>query len=231
MADVNKILEDLSNSVINGDEEAAKKAAMEALEAGLDPIKAINEGLSKGMEVVGDRFSRSEIYLPEVMIAADAIKASLAILKPKIMESRRSEVNRGKVVIGTVFGDIHDIGKNLVATMLSVSGFEVHDLGCDVAVQKFIEKAEEVNADIIAMSSLLTPSKIYQKDVIKYLEDKGTRGKYYIIVGGGPITPDWVKEIGADGWGKYSEDAVTLCKRLVEEKPSKPLAEPVLVGE
>jgi corrinoid protein of di/trimethylamine methyltransferase len=223
-----ELLEKLANAVIDGDEKVAKKVAKKVNAANVDPVKAIQEGLAKGMSVVGEKFSKFEIFLPNVMLAADAMKAGLSILEPMIEEERKSEVTVGKVVIGTVFGDIHDIGKTLVATMLSVAGFEVHDLGCDVPSMKFIETAEEIEADIIAMSSLVTPSMFYQKDVINYLKDMQKRDRYYVIVGGGPITPAWAEEIVADGYGKYASDAVTIAKRLILEKPSGPLKEPII---
>lgn len=224
----NEILEKLAKAVMAGDEDSAKKAAQEAIDAKVDPIDAIKNGLSKGMEVIGKKFADFEVYLPEVMLAADAMKAGIGVLRPHISADRMSESQKGKVVIGTVYGDIHDIGKNLVATMLEVAHYEVHDLGNDVPPKKFLEKAKEVDANIIGMSSLLTPSMYYQKDVIDLLKDMGLREKTWVMVGGSPITPEWTKEIGADGWGRHADDAVEVANLLIDK--GKDLAKPVVKG-
>ncbi len=225
-----EISEKLIKSVIDGNENAAREAAQEALKANVDPLDAIKNGFAKGMEIVGKKFSTFEIFLPEVLLAADAVKAGIAVLTPHLTAGKLSEIFKGKVVIGTVFGDIHDIGKNLVATMLEVAGFEIYDLGGDVKSSEFIRKAEEVKADIIAMSCLLSPSMFYQKDVVTYLNDSNARSKYYIIIGGGPTTPEWAKEIGTDGWGKYADDGVEVCKRFMTEHLPRPLKSPIFMG-
>jgi corrinoid protein of di/trimethylamine methyltransferase len=224
-----EILEKLAKAVMEGDEEAAKRAAQEAINNGIDPIYAIKNGLSRGMEVIGKRFSNFEVFLPEVMLAADAMKAGIEVLKPYISADKLEERSRGKVVIGTVFGDIHDIGKNLVATMLEVAGYEVHDLGNDIPPKRFVDKVREVKADIVAMSCLLTPSMYYQKDVIELLRDAGLRDKVWVMVGGAPITPEWTREIGADGWGRHADDAVVVANLLMEK--GKELTRPVVRGE
>ena len=224
-----EIWERLAKAVMEGDEKEAKKAAQEAIKAGINPFDAIKNGLSRGMEIIGKKFSNFEVYLPEVMLAADAMKAGIEVLKPYISADELKESSRGKVVIGTVFGDIHDIGKNLVATMLEVAGYEVHDLGNDVPPKKFVDKMREVNADIIAMSCLLTPSMYYQKDVIELLRDAGLRDKVWVMVGGAPITPEWTMEIGADGWGRHADDAVVVANLLMEK--GKELTRPVVRGE
>jgi len=210
-------LEKLAKAVMDGDEEAAKKAAQEALDAKLNPVEAIKSGFAKGMDVVGKKFHNFEVFLPEVILAADAMKAGIDVLRPHMSAEFLAEASKGKVVIGTVFGDIHDIGKNLVGVMLEAGGFEVHDLGTDCPSTKFVEKAKEIKADIIAMSSLMVTSMYYQKDVLDYLKDTGTRDKHWIMVGGGPVTPEWTKEIGADGYGKFSDDAVEVAKTLMEK--------------
>ena len=212
-----KILEKLAKAVIDGDEESAKKVAEEALKAKIDPVLAIKGGLTKGIEIVGKKFHDFEVFLPEVILAADAMKAAAAVLKPHIAAERAAEVMRGKAVIGTVRGDIHDIGKNLVAAMLEVAGFEVHDIGTDCPSTKFIEKAKEVGADIIGMSSLMVTSMYYQKEVIDYLKDMNERDKYWVMIGGGPITPEWAIKIGADGYGRFSDDAVEVANTLMEK--------------
>ncbi len=222
----NEILSKLTEAVISGDENAVIETAENAVKAGIDPLLAITDGLAKGISVIGDKFRKYEIFLPEVMIAADAMKAGVNILKPHITAERVKEIVVGKAVIGTAFGDIHDIGKNLVSVMLSVNGFEVHDMGTDVASTKFIEKAKEVGADIIAISSLMATSMYYQKDTIQYLKDMNSNDTYWVIVGGGPVTSDWAVEIGADGYGRYSSDAVEVAKILMDK--GKEVERPVI---
>lgn len=222
------ILEKLSKAVIDGDEEAAKKFSKNAIEAGISPLKAIKEGLEKGILIIGERFHKFEAFLPEVILAADAMKAGVSILEPMI-EAEKLEYRLGKVVIGTVFGDIHDIGKNIVSTMLSVSGFEVHDLGVDVPAIKFVDKAIETEADIIAMSSLLTPSMHIQRDILAYMKDMEIREKCYAVVGGGSVTPSWAEQIGADGYAKEVDGAVKICKLFMSEKTPSPLRETIII--
>jgi corrinoid protein of di/trimethylamine methyltransferase len=224
-------LDKLIQAIINGDEAEAKKITEDALAAGMDPLDVVKKGAVKAMDIIGEKWRRFEMFLSHVMLAADAMKSVMAVLLPKITAEQKSTFSLGRVVLGTVSGDIHDIGKNLVGTLLSVAGFEVHDIGVDIPYKDFIEKAKELNADIIAMSCLLSTSMYFQKDIIQYLEDAGLREKYYVIVGGGPVTADWTTEIGADGWGKYADDAVTVCKRLVTGGVRPPLPKPILIGE
>jgi trimethylamine corrinoid protein len=218
----------LKRAILEYDEEAAKKAAFDAITAGVDPIKAIKEGLAKGMSEIGEKFRKYEIFLPHVMLAASAMKKAMEILMEKVTPDRVSEVKIGTVVIGTVKGDIHDIGKNLVASMLSVAGFEINDLGFDVSSMDFIDKAKDVDADIIGMSTLMTTTQCYQRDVIIYLKDMNLREQYFVIVGGGAVTPDWAEEITADGYGKYADDGVNLCLNLINGKVPPPLKEPMI---
>jgi len=212
-----KILEDLMNAVINGDEDKAEELAKKTIEAGMDPVTVITGTLTKAMKIVGDRFEKMEIYLPEVMLAAEAMNRANRVLLAKVGGDKKI-TTKGKVVIGTAWGDIHDIGKNIVATMLTTNGYDVYDLGHDVPPNKFIEKAEEVKADIIAVSTLMTPSREYQRDIIKYLEDSGTRSKYLIMVGGGPVTEDWVREIKADGYGRMVIHAIEVANLLMQDR-------------
>lgn len=211
------IFNELAEAVISGDEERAKSAARKAIEMGIDPLKAINEGLMKGMRQVSEDFNNLKIYLPEVMLAAEALKAALSILEPKVLEKKLTQEKK-KVVIGTIQGDIHDIGKNIVALLLKANGFEVYDLGRDVPVDEFIKKAEEVNADIIAASTLLSTSMPYMEDLIKMLNERKLRDKYIVMVGGGPVTREWAKSIGADGYGEDGEEAVRVAKELIKVK-------------
>jgi corrinoid protein of di/trimethylamine methyltransferase len=223
-----KILEKLKQLIIEHDEKAIKKVAEEALAAGINPVEAIEKGLKKGMEVMGEKYANFEVFLPDLVLAADAMYAALAVLLPKLTPKESEKIKGKKVVIGTIFGDVHDIGKNLVATMLAANGYEIHDLGTDVDPKKFVEKAEEVNADIIAMSCLISTSMYYQRDVIKRLEDMGIRDKFYVVVGGAAIAPDWAKEIAADGWGRTVDDAIKLCNILIEK--GEEVTRPILIG-
>jgi corrinoid protein of di/trimethylamine methyltransferase len=223
-----KTLENLSAVVQAGDEEAAKKAALEALKAGIDPVEVIDGGLAVGMKIVGDKFAKQECFLPEVMLAADAMKAAIAVIKPQM---KTEVITKGKIVIGTMLGDIHDIGKNLVATMLEVAGYEVIDLGNDVSVARFIDEAQKNNVDIIALSSLITASMFYMEDVVKNLEGLGLRKKYRVLIGGGPTTPGYAEEIGVDGWGRHAEEGVAIANKLIETKKGEKLSKPVIMGE
>ena len=225
-----EILAKLAKATLEGDEVLAKQAAEEVLREDIDILKAINEGLAQGMREIGDKYEKFEVFLPELMLAADAMEAGLAVLRPKLMEKGGKEALKGKVVIGTVFGDIHDLGKNLVSTFLSVDTYEVSNLGKDVTPRDFVKKAEEVGADIIALSCLVSPSMFYQRDVIDLLKLMGIREKYYVVVGGGPITTEWTKQIGADGYAKYCEDAVKLCNELMAAGDTPGASEPIIVG-
>lgn len=205
----------MKQSIIDGDEDAAAEVARQALAAGLDPLEAINRGYVEGMSYVGDQFSAGEMFLPDMMLAAEAMKAAVAVLEPEMQKRGTRRQMLGRVVLGTVKGDIHEIGKNLVATMLSASGFEVHDLGVDVPYEKFVEKAREINADIIGLSALLTTTMTGQRAVIEMLADLGLRSKIKVMVGGAPVTASWAAEIGADGTSEDAMGAVALAKRLV----------------
>jgi len=226
-----KILDKLIQAIINGDEAEAKKVTEDALAAGIPPLDLVKQGAVKAMDIIGEKWRKFEIFLSHVMLAAEAMKSVMAILLPKIGAEQKSKISLGRMVLGTVSGDIHDIGKNIVATLLSVAGFEVYDIGVDIPSKEFVEKAKGFNADIIAMSCLLSTSMYFQKDVIQYLKDTGLREKYYVVVGGGPVTADWASEIGADGWGRYASDAVTVCKKLVTGDVRPPLPKPILIGE
>ena len=205
----------MKQSVVDGDEDQAATLARQALAQGLDPLSAINEGFVPGIEYVGEQFGAGEMFLPDLMLAAEAMKAAVGVLEPEMQRRGTQRQMLGKVVLGTVKGDIHEIGKNLVATMLSASGFEVYDLGVDVPFEKFAEKAREVNADIVGVSALLTTTMTGQKTVIEVLDDTGLRPKVKVMVGGAPVTRSWAEEIGADGYSEDAMGAVALAKRLV----------------
>ena len=224
-----ELLDKLANTIIEGDEKAAEEVAKEIIAAGINPIDAIQQGARKGLDEIGERFQRLEAFLPELIRGGEVMKACMAVFLPHIKAEQLSGIELGKVVIGTMTGDIHDIGKSLVGTMLTVTGFEVFDLGIDVPVKKFVEKAEEVGARAIALSALLTTSSYYQEEVIKYLKDVGLRDKYYVVVGGAPVTPEWTVQIGADGYGKTAVHASQLLERLVKEGASPPLPKPIII--
>jgi len=213
-----EIFEDLLRAVVDLDREKGKRAAVKLIEEKINPIEGIEEGLSKGMKVIGEMFNNSEIYLPEMIMAADVFGSVMEILKPHISAEGLDKVKRGKVVIGTVKGDIHAIGKDIVAMLLETAGFTVHNLGVDVATSTFIEEARKVKADIIGLSSLLTTTMPTQKDVIDILKETGERDKYTILIGGAPTSQDWADEIGADGYGETAERAVSLALELVVKK-------------
>jgi corrinoid protein of di/trimethylamine methyltransferase len=198
------------------DEEGAVRAAKEALELKIDAYEAIMEGLAKGMEVVSDKYEREEYFVPEILICSDAMYAAMDVLKPYIKPE--SVGTPAKVVIGVVEGDIHDIGKNLVRIMLEGAGFEVFDLGRDMPLKNFVSKAEEVDADIIAMSTLMSTTMRGMRGVIEILEKEGLRDKYKVMIGGAPISQSFADQIGADAYGKDASEAVRIAKRFVTEK-------------
>jgi len=210
-----KIFERLIQSVIVGDSEEAKKAAQDAINAGIEPWKAITDGLAAGMKVVGDKYEHKEYFLPEVMVAADAMYTGLNLLLPLLKKEITGE--REKVVIGVVEGDIHDIGKNIVKAMLTAAGYEVIDVGRDVPTPQFVETATGQKARVIAMSTMMTPTLLSMKDVEQELEKKGLKGEVRTIIGGGTVTDDWRAKIGSDAYGKDAVEAVDKVKILFEE--------------
>jgi len=199
----------MAQSITDGESEAAAELAKQSIVMGVNPLDAINKGFVMGVNYVGDQFSCGNMFLPELVMAGEAMKAAVAILEPELTRRGAERKMLGKVVLATVEGDIHEIGKTLVGTMLSASGFQVFDMGVDVPVMKVVEKAREVSADIVALSALLTTTMVRQKDVIEALEDIGLRTKVKVMVGGAPVTQEWVKQIGADG---YSEDAIGAAR-------------------
>lgn len=210
-----EMFQKMAQSIIDGDTDAAVALANEAITAGIDPLDAITKGFVVGVNQVGDAFSCGDAFLPELVMAGEAMKAAVEALEPE-MEKRGSERQMlGKVVLATVEGDIHEIGKSLVGTMLSASGFQVYDLGVDVPSEKIIEKAKEVNADIVAMSALLTTTMVKQREVIELLEKANLRKNVKVMVGGAPVTGDWVKKIEADGYSEDAIGAVNVAKSLL----------------
>ena len=212
MADKAKILESLAKSVETGNIPQAETSAKDVVAAGMDALEAINEGLVKGMGVVGDRYNIRQIYLPQVLMAAEAMYAGLDVLTPHIKVDSAHAPK--KVVIGTVEGDTHDIGKNIVKAMLTAAGFTTYDLGNDVPVSSFIEKAKEVNADFVYMSTLMTPTMDAMKRVIDGLKEEGLRAKVKVGVGGAPISPSFADDIGADLYALNAHEATERTKAL-----------------
>ena len=208
------ILAKLEKAVLDGDVDAAKAMANEAARVGVDPLDAIENGLAKGVKVIGDRFGKGELFLTDLMAAAEAMKAGLEILKPLISE-RREMKTLGKVVIGTVAGDIHDIGKSILGSMLFANGFEVYDLGADVPPEKFVEKVKEVNADIVGASALLSTTMPQQREIVKAFIRADLRDKVKIMFGGAPVTEEWVRQIGGDAYAEDAIDAIKVVKELL----------------
>jgi corrinoid protein of di/trimethylamine methyltransferase len=204
-----ELFKEMAQSITDGDDIKAAELAQKSIDLGIDPLEAINNGFVNGVNFVGDQFSCGNMFLPELVMAGEAMKAAVAVLEPELAKRGSERKMLGKVVLCTVEGDIHEIGKTLVGTMLSATGFQVYDMGVDVPVMKVVEKAREVGADIVAMSALLTTTMVHQRDVIEALEDVGMRSKVKVMVGGAPVTQDWVKQIGADG---YSEDAIGAAR-------------------
>ena len=205
----------MAQSIIDGDSELAEKLAKQAVELGIDPLDAINQGFVVGVNHVGDEFSCGNAFLPELVMAGEAMKAAVSTLEPEMARRGNQREVLGKVVLATIQGDIHEIGKTLVGTMLSAAGFQVYDMGVDVPVATLIEKAREVNADIVGVSALLTTTMVRQRDVVEALDDMGLRPKIKVMVGGAPVTGEWVKEIGADGYSEDAIGAVQVAKRLL----------------
>jgi corrinoid protein of di/trimethylamine methyltransferase len=211
-----KLFEEMTNAVIAGIPEEASELANEALRLGIDPLAAIDQGLKPGMDVIGESFTKGEAFIPDLVLAGEAMKAAIAVLEPELVKRKQQRQVVGRVVIGTVQGDIHEIGKTLVTTMLTANGFEVHDLGVDVSPQRFIDAVREVNADVVGMSALLTTTMINQEVVIHTLEEAGLRDQVKVMVGGAPVSQNWAEEIGADGYAEDALSAVALAFRLID---------------
>lgn len=213
-----EILAKLKLSIEELDSDMAEEAAREAVAAGVDPLLAITGGLSAGMQTMSDLFDEGEMFVPQLVVAGEAFEAAVAILKAAIPEKDRGGVSLGKVLIHTVNGDIHDIGKNIVKTMLSASGFEVFDMGRDVPVEDVIAKAIELNVDIIAGAALMTTTMPSQRDIVAQLKEDGIRDQFKCMFGGAPVSPEWVAKIGGDAYAETASEAVEKAKALMAEK-------------
>lgn len=208
-----EILGKLAAAVIGMDEEGARSAAQEAIDNGINAAVAINEGLVKGMEVVGEKYEQQEYFIPEVVLCSDAMIAGIAILRKHLSKDDTGQA--AKVVIGVVQGDTHDIGKNLVKIMLETSGFEVFDLGRDVPPRVFVDKAKAMGAEIIALSTLMTTTMDGMKEVMRLLDQENVRGHFKVMVGGEPISQAFADKIGADGYAATASGAVKVAKSLI----------------
>lgn len=210
-----ELLAGMAKAIIEGNKPEAEALARKAVQAKLDLNEVIDQGYVPGIQKVGDLWEKGDYFLPELITSAECMKAAMAVLQPELDKAKIKTRSKGKAVIGTVEGDIHDIGKNLVASMLSANGFEVIDLGADVKMERFIQKAEESGADFICLSALLTTTMLGQKRAIEMLKEKSLFGKYKVLVGGAPASQKWADEIGADGYAENAMLAVKMAKQLM----------------
>ena len=213
-------LEKIRQAVIDGESDDAREFTQQALLAGLDAMQVLNEGLMAGADYVGQKFETGEFFLPELMLTGRALKAAMQILTPALeaQDGGRGRSHAGVVVMATIQTDIHDIGKNMVASMLTASGFQVIDLGVDVPVKEIVNRAKAENADLIACSALLTTSMPYMRDLLGLMEAMGERQRFKVMVGGASVTPEFCASIGADGTAPNALEAVKLAKQLVQEQ-------------
>jgi len=205
----------LAEAVVEGDAEKSEETAKKTVELGMDPLQVLDEGVIKPLREIGDRFGRGEIFLTDLVMSAEAAKVAMEVLVAEIKRRGREVGYLGRVVLGTVAGDIHDIGKNIVGALLSVEGFEVIDLGADVPTEKFVEKVRELKPNILGLSALLTVTMPVQREVIEALKKAGLRDTVKVMVGGAPVTAEWAEEIGADAYGADAIDAVKKAKKLI----------------
>jgi corrinoid protein of di/trimethylamine methyltransferase len=209
------LLIQLTATVVNGKPQEAADLTRQALSAGLEPLAIIEHGLRPGMDVVGERFSCGEAFIPHLVLAGRAMQSGMKVLEPDLKKRGEGTVPAGTAVIGTVKGDIHEIGKSLVGIMLTANGFEVHDLGVDVPVESFVSKVKETGAQILGLSTLLTTTMVGQRRVIEALRTANIREQVKVLVGGAPVGPAWAEEIGADGYADDARGAVAEAKRLM----------------
>jgi corrinoid protein of di/trimethylamine methyltransferase len=205
----------MTAAVIRGDGEACVELATQALESGVDPLTAIKDGLAPGMDAVGRGFESGELYLPDMMLAGEAMQAGVAVLERALPAAEAAESRLGKVVLATIQGDVHDIGKNILRLLMATSGFVVVDLGRDVRVATIIERAQQEEADIIGVSALMTTTMMYMKELIEELVELDLRDDFKVMVGGAPVTEDWAQEIGADGYAKDAHGAIHVAEGLI----------------
>ena len=212
---MSEILVQLQEIVILGEPEQARKLATQALEAGLAPLTIIEKALNPGMQIVGDRFESGEYFIPDLVMAAEAMKAAMEVLEPELIARQEQRHVLGTVVIGTVEGDIHEIGKSLVATMLGAAGFQVYDLGVDVPAGEFVKQVQETGANVVGLSALLTTTMRNQETVIEALKEAGLRERVKVVIGGAPTSTEWAQTIGADGYAENANETVAVVKGLL----------------
>jgi corrinoid protein of di/trimethylamine methyltransferase len=212
------ILNTISEALLNGDAEEVLRRTAQALESGIDPMGIINQGLVVGMDAVGEKYDCGEYFLPHLMVAGSAMQQAMELLEPALSDRGQEYRSSGTVVIGTVKGDIHEIGKTLVATLLSANGFEVHDLGVDVPTEDFIAKVKDTNADLLGLSALLTTTMTMQREIVQALIEADLQGKVKVMVGGAPVTKVWAESIHADGYAEDAMGAVRMAKALLEHR-------------
>jgi len=215
-----EIINQLITAIVEGESELVVELTRQALAAGIEPLTIIDQGLIPGMDIVGEKFSSGEYFLPNLIISANGMQEAMKLLEPELHARQQERKSAGKVVIGTVHGDIHEIGKSLVATMLSANGFQVYDLGVDVPVNTFIDKVRETEADLLGLSALLTTTMVMQREIIQGLKQAGLRELVKVMVGGAPVTRSWAEEIGADGYAEDAIGAVAVAKQLATTKKS-----------
>lgn len=211
------ILEGLKQAVLDYDAEGGASLTRQGLNQGIPPLRLIDDGLSRGIAIIGEKFQTMEIFLPELMMAAKVFLESMKILEPAILALGEGKQKRGIAVIGTVKGDVHSIGKDLFGTLLKVAGFEVHNLGVNVHPGKFIEKVEETGAHIVGLSALMTTTMPSMREVIEFFEARGLREKHTILIGGGPVTEAYCRKITADGYGETAQDGVQMAMKFVDQ--------------
>ena len=216
MSTIDANLEKLSKSVMDGDIDTVKFLVRELLKNGANPLELVDKGLAKGIRTVGERYGKGEIFLTELLMGAEAMKVGMEIINPEIKKQKKELKKVGSIIIGTVAGDIHDLGKNIVAALFSAHGFDVADLGVDVPDQKFIDKVKEIKPDILGLSALMTSTIPKQRELINLLKSSGLRDKVKVMIGGAAVNEDYARDIGADGYAENANDAVVKAKTLVE---------------
>lgn len=218
-ADTERLYAAMMQSIVDGEPEDAERLAREALAHGLDPLDALNHGFMRGINDVGARFGCGDLFLPDLVRAGAAMKAATAVLEAEMLSRGTARQSAGVVVLGTVKGDIHEIGKNLVGTLFTANGFRVHDLGVDVPVEKFVDQAGTLGADLVGVSALLTTTMTGQRRVVEALDKAGLRSRAKVLVGGAPVTREWAREIGADGYSEDAAGAVAVARQLLSAHP------------
>ncbi|KAA0277568.1 MAG: hypothetical protein EDM79_05570 [Chloroflexi bacterium] len=213
--ELEKLYKDMAQSIIDGDSDISVELAQKSIEMGVPPLDAITKGFVVGVNYIGDQFGAGEAFLPELVMAGEAMKAAVAVLEPELLKLGEAREIMGRVILATVEGDIHEIGKTLVGTMLSASGFEVTDMGVDQPAEKIIGRALEIDANLIGLSALLTTTMVRQRELIEELDKENLRPRIKVMVGGAPITRDWATKIKADGTSEDAVGAVALAKQLV----------------